>query len=158
MTTCALCNGPLVAGRVDHIVPVGDEQVSVLVPAEICRECNESFVDDAALKLAEAKVAIAIIQGGGPNGPRFRFLRHFLGLTAKSLGELLKIDPSTISKWERENKDRTPDRLAWFALTTLVRDHINGQDEGRDILQAMEQPRPLTLPRESSAPLASTRS
>ncbi len=158
MTTCALCNGPLEAGRVDHIVAVGDEQVSVSVAAEICRECNESFVDDAALKLAEAKVAVAIIQSGGPNGARFRFLRHFLGLTAKGLGELLKIDPSTISRWERENKDRSPDRLAWFALTTLVRDHITGQDDGRDILRAMEQPRPLTLPRDSSAPFASARS
>jgi YgiT-type zinc finger domain-containing protein len=157
MTTCALCNGPLEAGRVDHIVAVGDEQVSVSVAADICHACNESFVDDAALKLAEAKVAVAIIQSGEPNGARFRFLRHFLGLTAKSLGELLKIDPSTISRWEREHRDRTPDRLAWFALTTLVRDHIHGRDEGRDILRAMEQPRPLTVPRDSSAPLALAR-
>lgn len=154
MTTCAFCNGPLAAGRVDHVVPVGDEHVSVSVAAEICRNCNESFVDDAELKLAEAKVAVAIIQSGGATGARFRFLRHFLGLTAKSLGELLRIDPSTISRWERESKDRTPDRLAWFALTTLVRDHIHGQDEGRLILEAMERPQPLILPRDSSVPLA----
>lgn len=158
MTKCALCNGVLDQAVVEHVVSIGDEEVSVSVPAAVCGKCDESFVDDEALKLAEAKVAVAIVESGGATGARFRFLRHFLGLTAKSLGELLKIDPTTISKWEREHRDRTPDRLAWFALTTLVRDHISGRQDGRETLQAMERPRPLELPRDSRVPVAFARS
>jgi YgiT-type zinc finger domain-containing protein len=141
MTNCALCNRKLQSGKVDHVISIGDEKVTVQVPALLCRDCNESFTEAHDLELAEGKVAVAIIQSGAATGARFRFLRRFLALSAKGVGELLKVVPETISRWETGAREIDP--LAWFTLSTLVRDQINGREDAREMLLAMQHPKPL---------------
>jgi len=139
--TCALCNTALEKGMVTHPISVGDERVTVSVPGLVCRKCEESFVEADDIRFAEAKVALAIIDTGGASGPRFRFLRAFLGLTARDLGGTIKIAPETISRWEKGQ--RAVDPLAWLALSTLVRDRISGREDARRTLYALEHPQPL---------------
>ena len=50
---CAFCKAPLSNGRVNHIVDLGEHIIIVKnVPANVCKQCGEYFVDTAiALKL-----------------------------------------------------------------------------------------------------------
>jgi|HigsolmetaAR202D_1030399.scaffolds.fasta_scaffold13956_1 putative zinc finger/helix-turn-helix YgiT family protein len=141
METCVLCKGELVAGTTRHVVAFGDERVSVEVPAQVCRGCDESFVEGSDIERAELTVAAAIIASGQRNGPRFRFLRKAIGTSAKDLAAMFDVAPETISRWERG--EREVDGLAWVALAGLVRERIAGRDDVKKILEAMRKPTPL---------------
>lgn len=141
MGSCVLCSGELVAGTTRHVVAFGDEEVSVEVPAQVCRSCDEPFVESSDVERAELTVAAAIIASGHRNGPRFRFLRKAIGTSAKELAAMFDVAPETISRWERG--EREVDGLAWVALAGLVRERIAGRDDAKKILEAMRKPTPL---------------
>ncbi len=49
---CALCKGSLTRGKVNHIIDLGDGIIIKQVPANICQQCGEYFVDTkTAIKL-----------------------------------------------------------------------------------------------------------
>jgi YgiT-type zinc finger domain-containing protein len=50
---CALCKANLTNGKVNHIVDLGERIIIVKnVPASVCKQCGDYFVDtDTALKL-----------------------------------------------------------------------------------------------------------
>ena len=52
---CALCKGNLTLGRVNHIIDLGDGIIIIKnVPANICNQCGEYYVDtQTAIKLEE---------------------------------------------------------------------------------------------------------
>jgi YgiT-type zinc finger domain-containing protein len=141
MERCTLCKGKLRRSKVDHVVQIGKETVGVQVPALACSACGESFTAARDLELAEGKVAVAILGSGMVTGPRFRFLRHFLGLSAKQLGQRIETAHETISRWEN---GRLPiPRLAWIALGGLVRDRLAARSDTEDTINALDHPRPL---------------
>lgn len=52
---CALCKGNLTKGEVNHIIDLGDGIIIIKkVPANICNQCGEYYVDtQTAIKLEE---------------------------------------------------------------------------------------------------------
>ncbi len=52
---CALCKGSLTKGKVNHIVDLGDGIIIIKdVPANICKQCGEYYVDtQTAIKLED---------------------------------------------------------------------------------------------------------
>jgi YgiT-type zinc finger domain-containing protein len=54
---CALCQANLVKGRVSHIVDLGGRIIIVKnVPASVCEQCGEYYVDTATASALESIV------------------------------------------------------------------------------------------------------
>ncbi|HHX59442.1 MAG TPA: type II toxin-antitoxin system MqsA family antitoxin [Epulopiscium sp.] len=53
--SCALCKGNLTTGKVNHIIDLGNGIIIIKdVPANICNQCGEYYVEtQAAIKLEE---------------------------------------------------------------------------------------------------------
>jgi len=58
---CPLCKGEMVKGRINLAYQMGEENILVVrdVPAWVCRQCGESFVEIEVSRTVERLVAAA---------------------------------------------------------------------------------------------------
>lgn len=100
--TCSNCEAPapVVRGDYDYSLcglPVVLENIELIR----CRNCGN--VDPLIPKMTKIHrlIALAVIRKTDRlTGPEVRYLRKWLGMTAADFAELLKVDKTTVSKWE----------------------------------------------------------
>lgn len=84
-------------------------------------------------------IANAIVTGGRPlRGQEVRFLRSVLDLSQKSLGRVLGLDRSTVSRWEGEPNVPLPDQSErllrmYYAL------HNEGDAVARELTELLQE-------------------
>lgn len=123
MAKCIHCKVPLVEGESELRIVVGDIEFEDLVPALMCPECDESYVDHDVAMDYELEVARQVALNGPVSGDAFQFLRKAIGLPAVEVASLFGLSPETISRWERGKQPVNPHVL--LLLGSLVLDRLN---------------------------------
>jgi putative zinc finger/helix-turn-helix YgiT family protein len=124
---CTECGKPMLRGQVAHEFVVSGVRVVGNVPAWTCSGCGEQRLEHDTLAGLELAAAHALGQAGVCTGESFRFMRKALGLRAVDLGELIDIEPETISRWETGK--RPVEVRAFALLADLVADRFAGRND-----------------------------
>ena len=97
------------------------------LPANVCKGCGEAHVDADALGRFKLCGAPELARTGPGTPTAFKFMRMTLGLSGVALGELLGVEPETISRWE--NGARGLDRGAIALLGGLVMERLEDRSD-----------------------------
>jgi DNA-binding transcriptional regulator YiaG len=102
---CSNCQGKARVVRGDYLWQDVDLPVTLRNVEQIqCGECgNVDVVIPRLAQLMRALVRAVIHKPYRLRGEEIRFLRKYLGLTAVDFSNLLKVDKTTISKWENND-------------------------------------------------------
>lgn len=121
------------------------------LPASVCKECGEAYFEAAALERFELGVAAELARMGRGTPTAFQFMRKALGFSGAALGELLGVEPETISRWE--NGARGLDRGAFALLGGLVMERLEDRSDTRARLEVLRKPvkKPKTVVRVHAA-------
>ena len=137
---CTACDKPKMKHEVvPHSVEVAGRSFVGDLPGLVCGECGESIVEGEALERFDLLVARELARAGELSGETFRFMRRVLGLSGQAVAAELGTTPETISRWEREQDGRGPDRFAWLVVAEMVRDELEGGEETRKLLRAVRE-------------------
>jgi DNA-binding transcriptional regulator YiaG len=139
MERCRVCRsrelGPGMTemrSTVDHIV------FGARLPAMLCKDCGEAYLEPAVLERFELQVAAELARMGRPSSAAFRFMRKALGLRGVQLAELLGMERGTLSRWE--NGALRVDRGAFVVLGGLVIERLTGREDTLSRLRALCSP------------------
>ena len=109
-----------------------------------CEHCGNVDVTIPRLEGLLTALAIAIVKQPYPlQGEQVRYLRKYLGMSQLTFAEFLKIDKTSVSKWENDEDKIGPqsDRLIRLIVTALG----EGMGDARDVVNRfikMENQRP----------------
>jgi putative zinc finger/helix-turn-helix YgiT family protein len=141
MKRCVECGShALTQGEVTEARTVAGRTFTAQMPATICEDCKESYVDGPVLERFDLAVTRALADAGEHSGVAVRFMRASLGLTATELGTLLDVAPATISRWENDKHAVPRDVVA--ILAAMADDRIEGRATMLMRLRALHEPRP----------------
>ena len=139
MKQCAKCESRALKRGSAKIQRVVDGIVfEGTLPANVCKGCDEAYFDLAAVERFELGVAAELARMGRGTPTAFKFMRKALGLSGVALGELLGVEPETISRWE--NGARRLDRGAFALLGGLVMERLEDRSDTRARLEALRKP------------------
>ena len=142
MKKCTACGVAIVERRrEEHVVNFGGHRFTGQVIADVCPECGDSLVTADEIARVELEAARVLRDTGLVSGKSFRFMRHALGLTARTVAADFGVAHETISRWE--NEERPLDRLAWVTLAAMVHDRLEGHERTRVQLSATQKPAKL---------------
>lgn len=122
--TCSNCGADarIVRGPYD-LKGMGIPAVVVNMERAHCKKCGN--VDPIIAHFDDLMRTVALAVVCSPSrlrGHEVRFLRKYMGKTAEEFGRLLKVDKTTISKWENDH-DRVGDQSdRLIRLTALATD------------------------------------
>jgi putative zinc finger/helix-turn-helix YgiT family protein len=147
---CSECKKTMKAKK--DVVPypmAGIEFKLVGVPSMVC-ECGNKEIAIPAIKNLHLTIARIVISLEKISGEQIKFLRKFQGLTQRELGELIKIEPETISRWE--TNEFKPSEQSIIILKKLAVDHIANEwqelkkmmadlenEESEDVVESMKE-------------------
>ena len=125
--TCHNCGSDEVTVRTTnyHFKEVGVPVTLMDVDVVECRRCGNIDPVIPDLNGMMHVIAFAIIsQPCKMSGREIRFVRKYLGMNGRKFSELLRIDPTTLSKWENGDDEigAQSDRLIRLLATTMSKD------------------------------------
>ncbi|HET9931130.1 MAG TPA: type II TA system antitoxin MqsA family protein [Polyangiaceae bacterium] len=139
MKRCAECQSTeLRQGKVEERIEVGGISFIADLPALICGECGENFVDGPDLERFDLAVASWLTSQGQRTPEAFRFARKAIGMRAADLAQLVGVTPETVSRWE--NGHGAIDVGVFALLGELVADRIEGKENTLRRLRALAGP------------------
>lgn len=102
--------------------------IEVIAPSRtlVCGSCGHAFTSPNRDRAIDLDVARKLSEMGARNKEAFRFMRRALGYTAAELGELLGVEPETLSRWETGK--RAIPSCQMTNLASLVLDRQRGRD------------------------------
>jgi DNA-binding XRE family transcriptional regulator len=119
----------------------GDYVFVAEVPATKCLDCGQTLSAPGALDVMAGRIVQEFLRAGDFNATALRIMRSLLRLKAVQMATLLGVRPETISRWET---GRWPiSRPAAIALGSLFADFLEGRETTRNLIQALQAPRPV---------------
>lgn len=138
MKQCAMCSGKVKRGHAEARRAVDGVTFACELPAIVCKACDESYWEAAALERFELGIAAELARMGRGTPAAFKFMRKALGFSGVALAGLLGTAPETVSRWE--NGARALDRGAFALLGGLLTDQLEGRSDTRARLEALRKP------------------
>lgn len=122
---CPSCNqADLIETSRDHTIYVGKQPFTRTMQVRSCANCGEYVLSGAHLEDFEQRVAY-LLSERPCTSDSLQFLRKVgLGMKATELAALLSVDPSTVSRWEKEH--RAIDSALGALVSALVREKLGG--------------------------------
>lgn len=139
MERCAVCRSEQLRRRTTLLRnSVNGTVFGTRLKALVCEECGEAHVEKSLRQRFDLRVAAELARMGRPTGDAFRFMRHALGLRSTELAELLCIERSTLSRWEKGSM--RVDRGAFVIVGGLVTERLSGHADTLARLRALRTP------------------
>lgn len=137
---CEFCSGAtaIQAGQRYHYTECGLDHIYLEnIELRVCESCGKSSPRLSQILALHATIARAIALQPYPlSGPEVRFLRKQLGMKAREWASLLRIDHTTLSRWENEEQKIGPQS---DALIRLLYFRILEEREGRLIAESVTE-------------------
>ena len=99
---------------------IAGRSLAAVIPARWDGEIEDVTATADAAHAGELAIAVELARTGPVHGEAFSWMRRCLGLSARTLAEILDVRHETISRWE--NGATPVDRAAWLVLGDLVVD------------------------------------
>lgn len=152
-TFCEICGGETTIQTTDsyHYTESGLKNIILKnIEIRICNQCGaKSPLIPQILKLHEEIAKSLALQPQPLSGEEVRFLRKMLGVKAKDWASHLRIDPSTLSRWESGDQAIGPqaDALIRFLFLDLLKERRspNAEPSVAHLLAGMKQVREASL-------------
>lgn len=144
---CASCVGPtgrLETLRVARAFPLGrPDPLRIEVRTLGCRACGRVRDSNAVERAFELEICRSVVLSGAVNAHTFRLLRQVTRLSTVEAGEVLLLDPGTLSRWE--NGHRACDERAWVVMALAAFDVLGTRPPPvRTIMAAIQDPKPFS--------------
>lgn len=159
---CGAATAPPTFERVPYLALPGVQLDHATVHR--CPQCDEEYVNIGALGDVEARVAQALAwHPGRLTGRQVRFLRRCLDWSGKDFAQHFEVDPATVSRWENDAQEMTPQAEKLLRLAVVCRRQGAWAGRGLEALlaQAGQAPADFSLVvdvRALAAPANPTRS
>jgi putative zinc finger/helix-turn-helix YgiT family protein len=147
MQRCVQCKSlKLRASEASTTRTIAGRTFTATVPAVVCGQCGEVYLDGAALERVDLHVAAALATAGERAGEALKFMRKALGYSGRELATLLDVTVESVSRWETGRHAVDADTVA--TLAALADDRLAGRTTTRDRLLALREPRPVAEPQD----------